>query len=353
MPSRKTVFILGAGASAHAGVPVIADFIGRVRDIEDRQQGGVFQQDFTRIVDLIRGPLTRIPAARRVNLHNVEEVFSLIEMGRLVRRLSDVKPGDLEQFALSMKRVIAHTVDFSCQFPVDPEEGLMAPVGYEQLAMFTSDRVRNPERRYSFITFNYDIALDVALEGIGTQFDYGLQDSIPGTRVPVLKLHGSINWQRQGGTVYAKPVSELLQRARNIGRKLHSHVSLQALHPPPPGGVDPALVPPSWNKSQDRAAFGTIWQHAAEELASAESIVIIGYSAPQSDAFFSDLLAIGLASASKSLRRILLIDKSDILASRYAQEILGSDTRSIFAWKVIAFETWAAKLEAERPDWSL
>jgi len=354
--AKKTVFIMGAGASAHAGVPMIRGFLDKVRDMESNGSGAPFQADYTTIVDLIRSSLTAIPAARRVDLHNVEEVFSLIEMGRLIRRIPGVKEADLDELAASMRIVLAHTVDTSSMFPCDRENGVMAPHGYERLADFIADRSRAPERRYSFITFNYDLALDAAIVGANMQLDYGLESSITPATVPILKLHGSINWRRENDDVKVLSVDALLQRAGNairygVGRPL----SLRALNfPGVPARPDVALIPPSWNKTQDQGTFGNIWRHAGEELSSADSIVIIGYSAPRSDAFFSDLLALGLASASKSLRRIVLVDTNPSAAARFTDEILGTDTTAIFTQLEMAFERWADTfVQGPPPEWSV
>src|SRR5689334_6671816 len=43
----------------------------------------------------------------------------------------------------------------------------------------------------AYLTFNYDLALDVALTRAGLPIDYGLGK--PGG-VPLLKLHGSLSW---------------------------------------------------------------------------------------------------------------------------------------------------------------
>src|SRR6185437_16262326 len=71
----------------------------------------------------------------------------------------------------------------------------------------------------------------------------------------------------------------------------------QSLGPHCPGDDPPfeiTLVPPSWNKTQYWEQLGEVWSAAARELSTAQEITLIGYSLPDSDSFFRDLLALGL-----------------------------------------------------------
>ena len=55
-----------------------------------------------------------------------------------------------------------------------------------------------PPHTVAVITFNYDTAVDFALERAGLTVIYGLcgddRSQPEGKRVPLLKLHGSISW---------------------------------------------------------------------------------------------------------------------------------------------------------------
>lgn len=118
------------------------------------------------------------------------------------------------------------------------------------------------QRPITFITFNYDLALDYALSHDLASFggpNYclpALQQSSP---VPLLKLHGSINWG-------------YLQ------------------------------VPPTWNKTDYHGELAHVWSRASEELASAENIFVLGYSLPESDSFFRYLYALGSESSNRIKR---------------------------------------------------
>jgi hypothetical protein len=56
---------------------------------------------------------------------------------------------------------------------------------------------------------------------------------------------------------------------------------------------EPLIVPPSWNKVEYQESISQVWSRAAKELEAAEYIFIIGYSLPETDAFFRLLYALG------------------------------------------------------------
>ena len=55
----------------------------------------------------------------------------------------------------------------------------------------------------------------------------------------------------------------------------------------------PVIVPPTWNKTDYNQTLVNVWRRAAEELSEAENIFVIGYSLPETDAFFRYLYALG------------------------------------------------------------
>jgi hypothetical protein len=120
--------------------------------------------------------------------------------------------------------------------------------------------------------------------------------------VPVLKLHGSINWARcpkcnkivpteidpwRQATLIElvdTPVLRLNLGSRIAGKQ---HGCGTALDP------EPVIVPPTWSKSASTGGLESVWQRAATEIGSAENIIVIGYSFPKTDMFFKYLFALG------------------------------------------------------------
>jgi hypothetical protein len=71
------------------------------------------------------------------------------------------------------------------------------------------------------------------------------------------------------------------------------------------------------------------------ELEEAEYIVIIGYSCPESDAFFRYLYALGTSSLHR-LKRFVVIDPSEGVARRF-HAMLGQDAARRFVHRPLVF----------------
>src|SRR5206468_1170950 len=89
--------------------------------------------------------------------------------------------------------------EWSSRFPLDGHQlAATPPLAALMRDVFAS---RQYQHEHTFITFNYDLLLDVALARQSRQIDYGLpgydDDFVRTDRtVSLLKLHGSINWAR-------------------------------------------------------------------------------------------------------------------------------------------------------------
>jgi hypothetical protein len=92
----------------------------------------------------------------------------------------------------------------------------------------------------------------------------------------------------------------------------------------------PVIVPPGFYKAEHHEALKEVWRAAAQELAEAEDIVVIGFSLPTTDAFFNHLYALGTEGAS-SIRKFWVFnpDKEGSAERRY-REMLGFGASSHF-----------------------
>ena len=177
----------------------------------------------------------------------------------------------------------------------------------------------------SIITFNYDVAVDIALLREHIQPDYAIEMPFPfkseSTTLPLLKLHGSLNWAVEESAsnailplnlaVYLDPSKRTIAPTVSEG-----HASVQLL----PHLVDyfsklhkrqvkplPYLVPPSWNKADYHKGLTDVWAAAAKHLSEALHIFVIGYSLPLTDSFFRQLYALGSAGETR-LRNFTVFD---------------------------------------------
>src|SRR5580692_8277985 len=73
-------------------------------------------------------------------------------------------------------------------------------------------------------------------------------------------------------------------------------------------GLRLLLVPPSWDKSEYSRIMQPVWKKAVDALKAATRICVIGYSMPETDAFFKFLLALGLAENDR-LYKLIVVDR--------------------------------------------
>ena len=101
---------------------------------------------------------------------------------------------------------------------------------------------------------------------------------------------------------------------------------------------EPFIVPPSWNKAEQHQSLSNVWAQAAQELEQAEYIFIIGYSLPETDAFFRLLYALGTVGE-KLLTKIIVFnpDQSGEVETRF-RSMLGPGAEARFEYVESTFQ---------------
>src|SRR5439155_5247930 len=119
----------------------------------------------------------------------------------------------------------------------------------------------------------------------------------------LLKLHGSLNWTETTPKVHEQAIvpyaiADCLKWYDPSDAKgyhilpVRKHLCEFAQRDACLTG-EPVLVPPTWNKADSHRALTRVWSRAATLLSEAENIIVIGYSMPETDAFFRYLYALG------------------------------------------------------------
>lgn len=287
-----TVYVLGAGASLHAGCPPAArlgkDLHSWIRWA--RPCGDPRRECVELCADTFGG------------LADLERVLTELEnppQGSAAEALCDAQRRNARQAVLESIPEF-----FSSLRARDSSSGLYC--------RFARSRVRPGD---VIITCNYDLACERALKGarlweIGEGYGFSLEiAAMPASAVKVLKLHGSTNWwwpasggprgPSQGGpqAFPHRPVLLIQEDFSFLGYgpgprdpKCPTAVSCAAF---------PALIVPTREKrfyarttggTEQREFWDELWRQAGEALENAEDAVVIGYSMPLADGRARDLL---------------------------------------------------------------
>jgi hypothetical protein len=345
-----TVFILGAGASKQAGAPLMYDFLDVATDLLRAGKVSNRSEHFQRVFDAI-GQLQRVHSKAQLDLNNIESVFNAFELGRLIQKLPGVESDKIEQVIASLKELIVTTIEVTMNFPCE-KTYILPPEPYGTFAKLLRkiQSAQNPTHSVSVITFNYDVAIDIALfrESFHPYYALDKSNGRQSNSVDLLKLHGSLNWALETasknilpmelGDYLAKyklgwPGSEVMLP---VGKQLVEYFD----HCSPSVKVDlePVIVPPSWNKSDYHKALTRVWAAAAVHLSQAENIFIIGYSLPETDSFFRLLYALGSVGESP-LRRIAVFnpDETGDVDNRF-RALLGPGAESRYEYRKLEFK---------------
>src|ERR1700730_4967651 len=126
----KYVFVLGAGASSHAGVPMMAGFLDRARELYEGDIGVQWKEDFD-LVFKILAELQRVHSKAELDLSNIEAVFTTFELGQTIQKLPGVQDRNFEGATKSLKMVILRTIEHTMRLPLSDVGEVHASRDYE------------------------------------------------------------------------------------------------------------------------------------------------------------------------------------------------------------------------------
>jgi hypothetical protein len=345
----NVVFILGAGASKQCGAPLMAEFLDVASSLHSTGKTGDASKDFETVFKAISA-LQAVHSKSQLDLNNIESIFNAFEVANTLGKLPGFEAGDIPGVIDSLKRVIVTTLEQTTMFPAKGSQ-ISSPPPYGEFANLIKYLVDDafPKKTVSVITFNYDMAIDFAFYYAGINADYSLGDAELKNGIPLLKLHGSLNWGSlaENGKVVPLPLHEYFAKYHLdsfdneptqirilIGSQLKQSFSVAK-------GLkvneEPVVVPPSWNKAEYQQTISQVWSRAAKEMTDAEYIFIIGYSLPETDAFFKLLYALGTVGDAP-LKRIEIFnpDGSGQVESRF-RSIMGSGALARFKYNPFQF----------------
>jgi NAD-dependent SIR2 family protein deacetylase len=339
----KTVFILGAGASADAGVPVMNKFLEESQNLYENPKFRESLKDFGLVYNFISS-LQTIHSKAEMDLDNIESVFAAIEFGKLL----ELEVGKLvgwDVIETAMKHLIIETIERKSKF-VQSDNEIKAQGSHHNFGINIIGELetRSKDQPIAIITFNYDVLIDSVIEEMGYHCSYQINkgDSYSPS-IPIIKLHGSLNWGICGkcGRVNFWPIKTYCYenipkipytlKTREAFIKCGSSISkLECLLCHTNCKEWPLIVPPTWNKTQYFEIIQNVWRAAGQHLSEAENIFVVGYSLPESDYFFRYLYALGTLGKTM-LKRIWVFDPDSEVDRRF-KKLLGSQAEKKYKY---------------------
>ena len=190
------------------------------------------------------------------------------------------------------------------------------------------------ETNRAVISLNYDTLVERSARTLGVPVDRlypvpltqalrrdaSVSGSSPAETFTLFKLHGSTNWYYSGSADFAGEVI-YYTRVSRWGDRDERTQRLEEAEKQSVGDKVPLIVPPTTEKGaffQHESLRGT-WARAAESLAQASTVVVIGYSLPATDLSLRLFLHQGRKTAAKEL---YIVNTDHRVVDRY-RDLLG------------------------------
>lgn len=323
LPAKGAVILLGAGASATVGAPLMRGFIDLAQDYN---QLNMFDKDVLPDIEATLNLYKKLKSRLLITEEDIENVENLLSIAELVNHILDIKIG--EEIPLEIAGSVSRFVEavlvkaIRMPSPASPQWiGLNNASSYKQVVA----ALAYYKEKITVITLNYDCALEYACYCMGVPFTY---NRAYGKGAEILKLHGSINWlfcQKESCVSYNKVFIGTLKHTVLSGEDDTGTVEVEqkkCLECSAP--LRPLIVPPTWGKALEQEMLKDAWKQAFKVLSDAETLVSIGYSLPDADPKVRELLHIGLTSANL----------------RQAMVVVGNDDKTSNRWTRFFRESW-------------
>jgi len=378
-PNKTIVYILGAGASAEDGAPVITEML----DKAFHNFGGESGIPGMRLMGI---------TDEKDELDIFKSVFELADhfyglglvhaMDNLYQTL--ILPGhinfDVEDFFTRIDNMVKGKETYGLNWDKQKIAQVAKDAGfffYRTLCLETGldrrpkhylafvENALKPGIRHCIITFNYDLLLEEGLCNYDRYFnnkyknpifnrDYFYPKRLPWTYgvpfasiswasvpyrvgdenladVHYFKLHGSLNWGicpvTKEITMYPAFASARVYEEFYKGYyKCHNGQHI----------MQPLLIPPTKSKDIDIPGLKLIWEKAAKSLTEAEEIHVIGYSLPEADTGAQELFS---ENITHKLKRLVLVNPNSSHREKF-RTLIG---RSLETSEYVSFKEYLIK----------
>lgn len=297
-----TCYILGAGFSCGAGLPLSNNFLEKMDEVHAQYYLGITPPSLNVPMDeLFRFRNKRSEFFDQYMSNNVEFWLSLVS----ARTLGNVASRGFNKYMMqiAIAQTIAHYVQNSKNITF-----------IDQFITL----VKQSEKR-AIITLNYDDLIERSCERVEIPYTYGINyrglnhifkidllnykgkmlvDNEVQSSIPIYKLHGSYNWiAEQENILFISDMQNFFLNKAEFWAG-NEWIKYRFL-----------IEPPTIDKMYAGRALSVIWGKAYDSLISALHIIIIGYSFPENDGYVKYLLMASLVD-NAALKQVTIVDPS-------------------------------------------
>jgi hypothetical protein len=265
-------------------------------------------------------------------------------------------------------------------------------IDWHPLERYLQSQCRLPEAEHTFVSFNYDLVLDRAVQrlasgwgpatGYGVEIPFCVRDDLPliekhagaavsvpaerfatvsASRLRILEPHGSLNWLVPYQTPYEQPPEGLRfsdgplivpvdqEGAIRYWPSVHNFqlVSLPGNLPTP---IGVCILSPSSAKRSELSFFKRCREMEHEAIRTADEVIVIGWSVPETDLDQADLIKAAIGNRRRPLKFITVVNRG--ASTAYFQRVanlFGVDALSMGIHNS-GFVDFAAKLRTGDVD---
>lgn len=319
----KTVYVLGAGFSMEFGAPSQANLLNAIYDLKEHSDYQANKKVNTWIdkLDKFITNALKVSEEEKVN-YPLEDIYTPID--KSIVDGSAFKDYDFHEL-FELRNTLNNLVMLALRNEIDKARGKSDQL--DKFSQFIVDQcksriINENNDKISIITTNWDILLDNSLHRViskdpipkGHKFsgvvDYCCYISSldekdekvkPGLyaigkgryNVKLLKLHGSLNWSQcpKCSRLYVK-LYKRFNGAYIFKRHYCRHCEKNYdLNKCKTNRLFTNLITPTFLKNLDNIQNRLVWQNAGIELSEADQLVFVGYSLPQADFEFKQLMS--------------------------------------------------------------
>jgi hypothetical protein len=175
----------------------------------------------------------------------------------------------------------------------------------------------------AILTFNWDTIVETLLDNAGRRYKFDLPSTFEDREIPIIKLHGSIDWFSRPSKTLRKNWMHFKSVNSNFRECVRAEGDLQRYYNT--GFNAPWIIMPSYDKISQVVRLGDVWQLPWLFLQDKLEVLVIGYSMRPDDfhsrAFLHPQLVDGSRRGDLTVKVIdyaLTATQKDAIRARYA-----------------------------------